>query len=811
MAENTTTEWGGSDSETPHYFLDQEEINDFFHDLDADNDGYVTIEDLTAKLQQVYDALSPPNLRDSGSNESELEKHGDRTSRSRSNLKVLIEELLPDCGPRRLNREAFTAQVQNWEIPSQKRTDGEKQTNEDLARHQRIPLRRRLWAYWAVNGPWLCFMTIVVALIVGMATWLLIDYLCFKPRVRHALGWGIILAKTCAGALYPTMFFMLLSMSRHFATFLRGQSAQSYWLGKFVNWDLSRGFHVKMSILALTLATLHGIGHLAGTMYYSSQPEHQGALFPALGPYEKPAYVDKVGTLPGITGIASLGCFWTMALLGMPFIRKRWYEVFQLGHLLMFPMIGMLCAHGTDKLIQAPMLGYWLAFPALLVTVERGWRLARGFMGIRGKAVLLDEDTVHLTCRHPKGRDWRYSAGQYVLLQVPGISFFQWHTFTISGCRGDMLQVHIKVSGDWTKKMRDYVAEHGEGEDIKVAVDGPFGAPAQRFYDYDYSIVVGGGIGVTPFAAILNDLEQRCWAFRSLPKHLGLSTSMARLRQSLSSVSLGGHSSRSRMFSGSSSPSRSGSSTPPMPTYDGSLGRHSSGTRLFTAASSSRSRSGSLTPSTTASSFTLADDYRSLSGDTETGSLTPRSSISGKSTPQGKIPTVTRRVDFHWMVRNENNVSWFSDLLNRAIDGAFPLSQHGELELNINTHVTAKQKGISTHVFRYLLNDYRTPEMPCSALTGLKQASNFGRPDLDAILERHFQDLVQAGVRKKKVGVFVSLLSSHHTFLALGESLLTSLVSSSAAHQPSASFWRTNAPRSRRGPEEWVCRSSMTF
>ena len=105
-------------------------------------------------------------------------------------------------------------------------------------------------------------------------------------------------------------------------------------------------------------------------------------------------------------------------------------------------------------------------------------------------------------------------------------------------------------------------------------------------------------------------------------------------------------------------------------------------------------------------------------------------------------------------VCDKNNLLWFSDLLNRAIDGARPLATQAQLSLNINTHVTQKRKNISTHCFRYLLDSYRTQAAPCSALTGLKQPSHFGRPDFAAILNKHFDELVESGVKDEKVGVF---------------------------------------------------------
>jgi dual oxidase len=126
-----------------------------------------------------------------------------------------------------------------------------------------------------------------------------------------------------------------------------------------------------------------------------------------------------------------------LAGLSMPFIRKQSYEIFQLGHLLMFPIIGLLCAHGTAALLQYPMLGYWLAFPTLLVIIERIRRIAQGFHRMPATLEILDGETVVITVQVPNYRYWPYKAGQYDFLQVPKISLFQWHPFTISTCIGN--------------------------------------------------------------------------------------------------------------------------------------------------------------------------------------------------------------------------------------------------------------------------------------------------------------------------------------------------------------------------------------
>lgn len=174
----------------------------------------------------------------------------------------------------------------------------------------------------------------------------------------------------------------------------------------------------------------------------------------------------------------------------------------------MFPMLGLLCAHGTAALLQFPMLGYWLAFPTLLVIVERVVRIINGFIHIPATIEILDGETVRINATIPNHRYWSYQAGQYIFLQVPELSFFQWHPFTISTCIDNEMQVHIKTDGDWTSKLRD-LAKDGQKTDIKVGIDGPYGAPAQRFYDFNQSIILGSGIGVTPFSGILTDLKRR--------------------------------------------------------------------------------------------------------------------------------------------------------------------------------------------------------------------------------------------------------------------------------------------------------------
>ena len=110
-------------------------------------------------------------------------------------------------------------------------------------------------------------------------------------------------------------------------------------------------------------------------------------------------------------------------------------------------------------------------------------------------------------------------AGQYIFLSCPEISYFQWHPFTLTSApEEDYLSVHIRIVGDFTSTLakacgcdfdsKDKTEKEG-GVVIppvnmvlpRVMVDGPFGSASEDFLKYESVLLVGAGIGVTPFAS----------------------------------------------------------------------------------------------------------------------------------------------------------------------------------------------------------------------------------------------------------------------------------------------------------------------
>lgn len=130
---------------------------------------------------------------------------------------------------------------------------------------------------------------------------------------------------------------------------------------------------------------------------------------------------------------------------------------------------------------------------------------------------------------------FRYKAGQWLFLQVPSVSRYQWHPFTITSCPNDpFVSVHIRQVGDFTKavgdavgagaalaalydavdpmSMYDVVVKNGQ-ELPSLRIDGPYGAPAEDVFENEIAVLIGTGIGVTPWASVLKNI----WHMRNGP------------------------------------------------------------------------------------------------------------------------------------------------------------------------------------------------------------------------------------------------------------------------------------------------------
>ena len=116
----------------------------------------------------------------------------------------------------------------------------------------------------------------------------------------------------------------------------------------------------------------------------------------------------------------------------------------------------------------------------------------------------------------------------------------------------DFLWFHIKAVGNWTRELREHFQRHADTEkhgemeagsptspfpsntggdhlqmqpivptlrhipnlNVRVLLDGPYGASTTALFDTEHAVLIGAGIGVTPFASVLGSVLAQ---FRRLP------------------------------------------------------------------------------------------------------------------------------------------------------------------------------------------------------------------------------------------------------------------------------------------------------
>jgi len=208
-------------------------------------------------------------------------------------------------------------------------------------------------------------------------------------------------------------------------------------------------------------------------------------------------------TRSGVTGALLIGVFTLMWVCALSFVRrKRSFELFYFTHLLYVAWLGLAIAH-------APKFLFWAGVPLLGFLIEQLLRRVR--RGPSTKIVAteaLRSGVTRLELARPPKFD--FEAGDYVYVRIPAIAWFEWHPFTISSApERENLSLHVRSLGNWTSALRRYVEENGEPRDLKAYLDGPFGSPTAHIFKSKFAVLIGAGIGVTPFASVLESLVLR--------------------------------------------------------------------------------------------------------------------------------------------------------------------------------------------------------------------------------------------------------------------------------------------------------------
>ncbi|XP_055516942.1 NADPH oxidase 5 [Leucoraja erinacea] len=79
-------------------------------------------------------------------------------------------------------------------------------------------------------------------------------------------------------------------------------------------------------------------------------------------------------------------------------------------------------------------------------------------------------------------------------------------------CHSESLEISVKVEGADGPQPREVSTKLGENHqycNIKCYIDGPYGTPTRTIFTSEHAVLIGAGIGITPFASILQSIMYR--------------------------------------------------------------------------------------------------------------------------------------------------------------------------------------------------------------------------------------------------------------------------------------------------------------
>ncbi|XP_027424522.2 dual oxidase 2 [Zalophus californianus] len=321
---------------------------------------------------------------------------------------------------------------------------------------------------------------------------------------------GIILSRGTAASISFMFSYILLTMCRNLITFLR-----ETFLNRYVPFDAAVDFHRWIAMAAVVLAILHSAGHAVNVFIFSVSPlSLLACIFPNVFVNDGSQLPQKFywwffQTVPGMTGVLLLLVLAIMYVFASHHFRRRSFRGFWLTHHLYILLYVLLIIHGSFGLIQLPRFHIFFLVPALIYVGDKLVSLSRKKVEISVvNAELLPSGVTHLQFQRPHG--FEYKSGQWVRIACLALGTNEYHPFTLTSApHEDTLSLHIRAAGPWTTRLREiYSPPTGDGcaRYPKLYLDGPFGEGHQEWHKFEVSVLVGGGIGVTPFASILKDL-----------------------------------------------------------------------------------------------------------------------------------------------------------------------------------------------------------------------------------------------------------------------------------------------------------------
>ncbi|PSS07744.1 Ferric reduction oxidase [Actinidia chinensis var. chinensis] len=261
-----------------------------------------------------------------------------------------------------------------------------------------------------------------------------------------------------------------------------------------IQFEASVKYHVWFGTTMILFATLHGAGTFLVWGVKHQIPDQMWR-------WQKTGRIYLAGEVALVTGLV----IWITSL---PQIRRKKFEIFYYTHHLYIVFLVFFLFHGGDR-------HFYMVFPGIfLFSLDKLLRIVQS----RPETCIVSArvfpcKAIELVL--PKDPRLKYAPTSMIFVKIPSISKLQWHSFSISSSSSvddHTMSVIIKCEGGWTSSLYDVIkTKLGSDADrmkcVPVAIEGPYGPASLDFLRYDSMLLVAGGIGITPFLSILQEID----------------------------------------------------------------------------------------------------------------------------------------------------------------------------------------------------------------------------------------------------------------------------------------------------------------
>ncbi|CAF1470886.1 unnamed protein product, partial [Rotaria sp. Silwood1] len=379
------------------------------------------------------------------------------------------------------------------------------------------------WKAWRKNNKYHIIIILLYILTTIALDISVIIELVVKEQIRN---FWLILAHIAGFSIKLNFVLSIVLMLKHCMVLIRARR----WLRRFLPVDDHIDAHRYVGVALAVYSVVHSLAHVINYATNTKDYSFFQSMFTS---------VRQQGWVNGSAAITSnilLVLFSLMIIFSLQCIRKRtgFYMVFHYTHLLFWPIFVLLIIHSRD-------FWKWTCAPMFLYMCEKIYLLKR-YLPKNGRTHLKslrieDKNTISFNINRPE--HFNFNVGDYVYICFPRIVSHQWHPFTISSCpeNNDIIRFHMMKKKNWTRKVYDYFVkewerqkEHKESfmeqftsvttdtcipevnhpyvmdSTESIWIEGPYSSSTSYMFNCEHVVLIGAGIGITPYASALECL-----------------------------------------------------------------------------------------------------------------------------------------------------------------------------------------------------------------------------------------------------------------------------------------------------------------